>query len=103
MFKNFCRCNAAVSDLYDGKSKNKVAVVFLSQSPWLTIGFSFWKRHRHDHPISLLNQVSLLPNSWKLSVAWNDCTITLSLTPMRVCVRILPMSYQCYKVMLIVF
>ena len=23
MFKNFCRCNAAVSDLYDGKSKSK--------------------------------------------------------------------------------
>ena len=23
MFKNFCGCNAAVSDLYDGKSKNK--------------------------------------------------------------------------------
>ena len=28
MFKNVCRCNAAVSDLYDGKSKNKIAVIF---------------------------------------------------------------------------
>ena len=28
MFKTFCRCNAAVSDLYDGKSKNKIAVIF---------------------------------------------------------------------------
>ena len=28
MFKNFCRCNATVSDLYDGKSKNKIAVTF---------------------------------------------------------------------------
>ena len=26
--KNFFRRNAAVSDLYDGKSKNKIAVVF---------------------------------------------------------------------------
>ena len=30
MFKNLCRCNATVSDLYDGKSKNKIAVVFFS-------------------------------------------------------------------------
>ena len=33
MFKNFCRCNAAVSDLYDGKSKNKIAVVFFFLIP----------------------------------------------------------------------
>ena len=30
MFENFWRCNAAVSELYDGKSKNKIAVVFFS-------------------------------------------------------------------------
>ena len=30
MFKNFCRCNAAVSDLYDVKSKNKIVVIFFS-------------------------------------------------------------------------
>ena len=30
MFKNFCGCNAAVSDLYDRKSKTKIAVVFFS-------------------------------------------------------------------------
>ena len=30
MFKNFCRRNDAASDLYDGKSKNKTAVVFFS-------------------------------------------------------------------------
>ena len=29
-FKNFYRCNATVSDLYDDKSKNKIAVVFFS-------------------------------------------------------------------------
>ena len=28
MFENFSHCNAAVSDLYDGKSKNEIAVVF---------------------------------------------------------------------------
>ena len=33
MFKNFCGCNAAVSDLYDGKGKNKIAVVFFSPIP----------------------------------------------------------------------
>ena len=32
MFKNFCRCNAAVSDLYDGKSKNKIAIIFFPNS-----------------------------------------------------------------------
>ena len=30
MFKNVCHCNGAVSDLYDGKSKNKIAVIFFS-------------------------------------------------------------------------
>ena len=30
MFKNFCHCNAALSDLYDSKSKNKIAVIFFS-------------------------------------------------------------------------
>ena len=35
MFKNFCCCNAAESDLYDGKSKNKIAVIFFPQFPWL--------------------------------------------------------------------
>ena len=30
MFENFCRRNAAVSDFYDGKSKNKIAVVLFS-------------------------------------------------------------------------
>ena len=30
MFKNFCGCNAAVSDLYDGKNKNKIDAVFFS-------------------------------------------------------------------------
>ena len=33
MFKYFCRCNDAVSDLYDGKSKNKIAVVFFFLIP----------------------------------------------------------------------
>ena len=33
MLKIFCRCNAAVSDLYDGKSKNKIAVVFFFLIP----------------------------------------------------------------------
>ena len=33
MFKN---CNATISDLY-GKSKNKIAMVFLSKLPWLFI------------------------------------------------------------------
>ena len=28
MFKNFCCCNTPVSDLYEGKSKNKIAIVF---------------------------------------------------------------------------
>ena len=28
MFKNFCRCNAAVSDLYNNKSKNKIGHIF---------------------------------------------------------------------------
>ena len=28
MFKNFCRSNATVSNLYDSKSKNKIAVEF---------------------------------------------------------------------------
>ena len=37
MFKHFCPCNAAVSDLYDSKSKNKIAVVFFSKFPWLFI------------------------------------------------------------------
>ena len=32
MFKNFSRCNAAVSDLNDGKSKNKIAVIFFLNS-----------------------------------------------------------------------
>ena len=32
MFKTFCRRNAAVSDLYDSKSKNKIAVVFFPNS-----------------------------------------------------------------------
>ena len=33
MFKNFCRCNATASDLYDGKSKNKIAVAFFFLIP----------------------------------------------------------------------
>ena len=33
MFKNFCRRNAAVSDLYDGKSKNKITVAFFFLIP----------------------------------------------------------------------
>ena len=37
MFKIFCRCNAAVSDLNDGKSKNKIAVVFFPYFPWLCL------------------------------------------------------------------
>ena len=28
LFKIFCRCNATVSDLYDGKRKDKIAVVY---------------------------------------------------------------------------
>ena len=32
MFKHFSRCNAAASDLYDGKSKNEIAVVFFPNS-----------------------------------------------------------------------
>ena len=51
----------------------------------------------------VLNQVSLLSNSRNLSVAWKNFTTTQSLTPVSVCVRILPMSYQCYGVVLIVF
>ena len=51
----------------------------------------------------LHNQVSLFSNSSNLSVAWKDFTTTQSLTPVRECVRILPMSYQCYGVMMIVF
>ena len=30
MFKHFCCCDAAISDLYDIKSKNKIAVIFFS-------------------------------------------------------------------------
>ena len=30
MFKNFGCCNAATSDLYNEKSKNKIAVAFFS-------------------------------------------------------------------------
>ena len=33
MFKNFCRCNVAVSDLYDGKIKNKIAVALFFLIP----------------------------------------------------------------------
>ena len=33
MFKKFCCCNAAISDLYDSKSKNKIAVNFFSLIP----------------------------------------------------------------------
>ena len=32
MFKNFCHSNAAVSDLSDSKSKNKIAVIFFPNS-----------------------------------------------------------------------
>ena len=32
MLRNFCRCNAAASDLYNGKSENKIAVVFFPNS-----------------------------------------------------------------------
>ena len=51
----------------------------------------------------LLNQVSLFSNSSNLSVAWKDFTTTQSLSSVRKCVRILPMSYQCHGVMMIVF
>ena len=37
MFKNFYCCNSAVSDFYDGKSKNKIDVVFFSKFPWLHV------------------------------------------------------------------
>ena len=40
MFKNFCRRNVAVSDLYDGKCKNKITVAFFSYFPWLHISGS---------------------------------------------------------------
>ena len=50
-----------------------------------------------DHPISLLNQISLLYNLCQLSVAHKDFTTTQSLITMRVW-GILTMSYQCYKV-----
>ena len=33
MFEKFCCCNAAVSDLYDSKSKNKIAVIFFFLTP----------------------------------------------------------------------
>ena len=33
MFEKFCCCNAAVSDLYDSKSKNKIAVIFFFLIP----------------------------------------------------------------------
>ena len=56
-----------------------------------TKGFSFWKVIGVDHPISLLNQVSLFfSNSCKLSVACKDFTTTQSLTIVRV-----RGSYQC--------
>ena len=51
----------------------------------------------------LLNQVSLFSNSSNLSVAWKDFTATQSLTPVRDCVRIFPMSYQCCEVLTIIF
>ena len=41
MFKNFCHCNAAISDLYDGKSKNKIAIIFFSKLPWLKLDLHF--------------------------------------------------------------
>ena len=68
-----------------------------------TKGFFFGKVIGVDHPVSLLNQVSLLSNSYKLSVACKDFATTRSLTTVGVCVRSLPMSYQFCKVMLIVF
>ena len=37
-----------------------------------TKGFSFLKSHWYDNPISLFNQVSVLPNSCKLSVFYYD-------------------------------
>ena len=37
MFKNFCRFNAVVSDLYDGKSKNKIAVIFFFLIPMAVV------------------------------------------------------------------
>ena len=40
MFKNFCRCNAAVSDLYDVKSKNKIVVIFFFLIPMAVIASS---------------------------------------------------------------
>ena len=68
------------------------------------MAFLFGKIIGVDHPISisLLNKGSLFSNSCKLSVPCKDFTATGSLTTVRVCVRLLPMSYQGYKVMLIV-
>ena len=37
MFKNVCRCNTTVSDLYDGKSKNKIAVIFFFLIPMAAV------------------------------------------------------------------
>ena len=39
LFKIFCRCNATVSDLYDGKRKNKIAVVYFSNFHDCNIGY----------------------------------------------------------------
>ena len=45
MFKNFCRCNAAVSDLYDGKSKNKIAVVFFFPIPMAVSETTYYEQN----------------------------------------------------------
>ena len=44
MFKNFCYCNAAVSDLYDSKSKNKIAVFVYKTFKCKVINTIFFSR-----------------------------------------------------------
>ena len=60
MFKNFCRHNAAVSDLYNSKSKIKIAVVFFPNSHgWL-----------HHNVFSFINQLNVIDIVNKSSVSF---------------------------------
>ena len=46
MFKNCCHCNAAISDLYHGKSKSKIAVAFFFLIPMT--GWIITERRKHE-------------------------------------------------------
>ena len=54
MFKNFCHCNAAISDLYNCKSKNKIAVIFFPNS----------------HGWTLDQSLLATSNKWKAWIRW---------------------------------